>query len=42
MDYFPIFMRLTAKAVLVVGGGESAANKVSLLLKTDAQITVVE
>lgn len=41
MDYFPIFMRLSTEAVLVVGGGESAANKVSLLLKTDAQITVV-
>ena len=41
MEYFPIFMRLTARAVLVVGGGESAANKVALLLKTEARITVV-
>ena len=41
MDSFPIFMRLTTETVLVVGGGESAANKVSLLLKTDAHITAV-
>ena len=41
MDYFPIFLQIEAQPVLVVGGGESAVNKISLLLKTEAQITVV-
>ena len=41
MDYFPVFVRLTEGPVLVVGGGESAANKVALLLKTKAHITVI-
>jgi len=41
MKYFPIFADLEAAHVLVVGGGEQATQKVRLLLKTDAQITVV-
>jgi uroporphyrin-III C-methyltransferase / precorrin-2 dehydrogenase / sirohydrochlorin ferrochelatase len=41
MRYFPIFADLEAAPVLVVGGGEQAAQKVRLLLKTSARITVV-
>lgn len=41
MDYFPIFLRLANEPVLVVGGGEVAARKIDLLLRTQAQVTVV-
>jgi uroporphyrin-III C-methyltransferase / precorrin-2 dehydrogenase / sirohydrochlorin ferrochelatase len=41
MKYFPLFADLDKAHVLVVGGGEQATQKVRLLLKTDAQITVV-
>ena len=41
MDYFPIFIRLAAQPVLVVGGGEVAARKVDLLLSAGAKVTVV-
>jgi uroporphyrin-III C-methyltransferase / precorrin-2 dehydrogenase / sirohydrochlorin ferrochelatase len=41
MDYFPIFVRLAGEPVLVVGGGEVAARKVDLLLRTSAKVTVV-
>jgi uroporphyrin-III C-methyltransferase/precorrin-2 dehydrogenase/sirohydrochlorin ferrochelatase len=41
MDYFPIFLRLANEPVLVVGGGEVAARKIDLLLRTRAQVTVV-
>lgn len=41
MDYFPIFLRLTNEPVLVVGGGEVAARKIDLLLRTGAKVTVV-
>lgn len=41
MDYFPIFLRLADEPVLVVGGGEAAARKIDLLLRTGAQVTVV-
>ena len=41
MDYFPIFLRLTGESVLVVGGGEVAARKIELLLRTGARVTVV-
>ncbi len=41
MDYFPIFLKLTGQAVLVVGGGEVAARKVDLLLRAGAQVKVV-
>ena len=41
MRYFPIFADLDAAPILVVGGGEQAAQKVRLLLKTSARITVV-
>ena len=41
MDYLPIFLQLKDKPCLVIGGGEVAARKVSLLLKAGARITVV-
>jgi uroporphyrin-III C-methyltransferase/precorrin-2 dehydrogenase/sirohydrochlorin ferrochelatase len=41
MRYFPIFADLAKAQVLVVGGGEQAAQKVRLLSKTSAYITVV-
>jgi uroporphyrin-III C-methyltransferase / precorrin-2 dehydrogenase / sirohydrochlorin ferrochelatase len=41
MDYFPIFLRLANEPVLVVGGGEVAARKIDLLLRTRAKVTVV-
>lgn len=41
MDYFPIFLRLADEPVLVVGGGEVAARKIDLLLRTGAKVTVV-
>jgi uroporphyrin-III C-methyltransferase/precorrin-2 dehydrogenase/sirohydrochlorin ferrochelatase len=41
MKYFPLFADLDNAHVLVVGGGEQATQKVRLLLKTRAQITVV-
>ena len=41
MRYFPVFADLDKAHVLVVGGGEQAAQKVRLLLKTSAHITVV-
>lgn len=41
MDYFPIFLRLANEPVLVVGGGEVAARKIDLLLRTNAKVTVV-
>jgi len=39
--YFPVFFDLNAQHVLVVGGGEVALRKVSLLERTGAIITVV-
>ncbi len=41
MNYFPVFFDLKDQSVLVVGGGEVALRKVSLLERTGAQITVV-
>ena len=41
MRYFPLFADLEAAGVLVAGGGEQAAQKVRLLRKTNARITVV-
>jgi len=40
-DYFPIFLDTSKGDVLVVGGGENAARKVRLLLKTSACVRVV-
>ena len=41
MRYFPVFADLDGADVLVVGGGEQAAQKVRLLRKTNARIAVV-
>ncbi len=41
MDDFPIFLKLADEPVLVVGGGEVAARKIDLLLRTGAKVTVV-
>jgi len=41
MKYFPLFADLENVDVLVVGGGEQAAQKVRLLRKTAARVTVV-
>jgi len=41
VDYLPIYMNLKQMSCLVVGGGGIAARKVSLLLKAEADVTVV-
>lgn len=41
MRYFPIFVDLKDRRVIVVGGGEEATRKVRLLLKTGAIIEVI-
>lgn len=41
MDYFPIFLRITDQPVVVIGGGEVAARKASLLLRAGANISVI-
>ncbi|WP_156292675.1 siroheme synthase CysG [Serratia oryzae] len=41
MDYLPIFADLKQRPVLVVGGGEVAARKVDLLIRTGAEIRIV-
>ena len=41
MNYFPVFFDLTGQRVLVVGAGEVALRKVSLLERSGALITVV-
>jgi uroporphyrin-III C-methyltransferase / precorrin-2 dehydrogenase / sirohydrochlorin ferrochelatase len=41
MRYFPLFLDLAAKPVLLVGGGAVAARKFSLLSEAGAHVTVV-
>ena len=41
MQYFPMFYELTGKPCLVVGGGDIAARKVSLLFRAGGKVTVV-
>ncbi|MCW8935441.1 MAG: siroheme synthase CysG [Gammaproteobacteria bacterium] len=41
MDFLPIFFDIKQKPCLVIGGGEVAARKVSLLLKAQSAVTVV-
>ena len=41
MTYFPVFFDLTGQKVLIVGGGEVALRKVTLLERTGALITLV-
>ncbi len=40
-ELFPLFLRLTGRPVLVVGGGRVAAGKVFALLEAGARVTVV-
>ena len=41
MQYFPVFFDLHGKRVLVVGGGDVAARKVSLLFRAGAEVQVI-
>ena len=41
MRYFPLFLDLRHRSVIVVGGGMVAERKVALLLPAGAQITIV-
>ncbi|MEM6307491.1 MAG: bifunctional precorrin-2 dehydrogenase/sirohydrochlorin ferrochelatase, partial [Pseudomonadota bacterium] len=41
MKTFPMFLQMTDRRVVIVGGGEQAAQKSRLLLKTEAQIDIV-
>src|SRR3990172_151623 len=41
MDFLPVFLNIKHKPCLVVGGGEVAARKASLLMRAGAQVTVV-
>ncbi|MEM6477683.1 MAG: SAM-dependent methyltransferase [Pseudomonadota bacterium] len=40
MHAFPMFIKTTGRRVVIVGGGEQAAQKARLILKTDAQIVL--
>ncbi len=40
MDYFPTFIKVKDKTVLVVGGGEDALHKLRLLRKSSAHIVI--
>lgn len=41
MKSFPMFFRTTGRHVVIAGGGEQAAQKARLILKTDAEIVLV-
>lgn len=41
MKAFPMFIRTTGRRVVIVGGGEQAAQKARLLLKSDAALVLV-
>ncbi len=41
MNYLPIFIDITQKPCLVVGGGDIAYRKINLLLKANAQVSCV-
>ena len=41
MEFFPLFMKLRGRLVVIVGGGEIATRKVQRLLCTGAHLTVV-
>ena len=41
MDYLPVFLDLTGKKCVIIGGGEVAHRKAKLLLKTEALVHIV-
>ncbi|MBF0488355.1 MAG: bifunctional precorrin-2 dehydrogenase/sirohydrochlorin ferrochelatase [Nitrospirae bacterium] len=41
MKYYPVFLNLTGKKCVVIGGGKVAQRKVSSLLKAGAVVTVI-
>jgi uroporphyrin-III C-methyltransferase/precorrin-2 dehydrogenase/sirohydrochlorin ferrochelatase len=41
MDYMPVFLKLTGRSCLVVGGGKVAARKVAMLKRAGGRVTVV-
>lgn len=41
MDFFPVFLKLKNRKILVIGGGEVACRKVDLLLRAGADITLI-
>lgn len=41
MQYFPVFLDLNNKPVLVVGGGEVACRKIDMLIRAGAKVTVI-
>ncbi|MDF2232039.1 NAD(P)-dependent oxidoreductase [Albimonas sp. CAU 1670] len=41
MRYFPLFLDLRGRRVLIRGGGETAAQKARLFLRTEAEVTVM-
>jgi len=41
MKSFPMFIRTSGRRVIIAGGGEQAAQKARLILKTDAEIVLV-
>ena len=41
MKYFPFYMELSKKSVLLIGGGEVAERKLDLLLKANAKLTII-
>jgi len=41
MKYFPFYIDLKKKSVLLVGGGEVAERKLDLLVKAQAEVVLV-
>ncbi|MGC8202685.1 NAD(P)-dependent oxidoreductase [Aliiroseovarius sp. PTFE2010] len=41
MKFFPMFLRMAGRHVIIVGGGEQAAQKARLMTKTEARLTLM-
>jgi len=41
MKTFPMFLKMANRRVVIVGGGEQATQKCRLMLKTEAQVTIL-